>query len=82
MLPLSVFSVNLLSENLLLLASILVFIAILVTKVGSRLGTPALLLFLLRVMMVRRDGKFLVPHGSMELIPGDHLIIIEGESDD
>ena len=36
----------------------------------------------IRVMMVRRDGKFLVPHGSMELVPGDHLIIIEGESDD
>lgn len=36
----------------------------------------------IRVMMVRRDDKFLVPHGSMELIPGDHLIIIVGESDD
>lgn len=36
----------------------------------------------IRVMMVRRDGRFLVPHGSMELRPGDHLIIIVGESDD
>ena len=36
----------------------------------------------IRVMMVRRDGRFLVPHGSMPLQPGDHLVIIMGESDD
>ena len=36
----------------------------------------------IRVMMVRRDGHFLVPHGSMVLQPGDHLIIIIGETDD
>lgn len=36
----------------------------------------------IRVMMVRRDGRFLVPHGSMQLFAGDHLIIIMGESDD
>ena len=36
----------------------------------------------IRVMMVKRDGKFLVPHGSMELAVGDHLIIVMGESDD
>ena len=36
----------------------------------------------IRVMMVRRDGRFLVPHGSMVLKPGDHLMIILGESDD
>ena len=36
----------------------------------------------IRVMMVRRDGRFLVPHGSMELFPGDHLMIIIGDSDD
>ena len=36
----------------------------------------------IRVMMVRRDGHFLVPHGSMKLEPGDHLVIIVGESDD
>ncbi|MBR4827107.1 MAG: potassium/proton antiporter [Bacteroidales bacterium] len=56
MIPLSVFSVNLLSENLLLLASILVFMAILVTKVGSKLGAPALLFFLLLGMAVGQDG--------------------------
>ena len=36
----------------------------------------------IRVMMVRRDERFLVPHGSMKLEPGDHLVIIIGESDD
>ena len=46
----------LLSENLLLLASLLVFVAILISKVGSRLGTPSLLLFLLLGMVVGADG--------------------------
>jgi cell volume regulation protein A len=36
----------------------------------------------IRVMMVRREGKFLVPHGSMKLQEGDRLVIIMGESDD
>lgn len=36
----------------------------------------------IRVMMVKRDGRFLVPHGSMELMEGDHLVIVMGESDD
>ena len=36
----------------------------------------------IRVMMVRRDGHFLVPHGSMPLEPGDRLVIIMGDSDD
>ena len=36
----------------------------------------------IRVMMVRREDRFLVPHGSMPLQPGDHLVIIVGESDD
>ncbi|MBP5488192.1 MAG: cation:proton antiporter [Bacteroidales bacterium] len=36
----------------------------------------------IRVMMVRRGGKFLMPHGSMTLVPGDKLIIIMGDSDD
>ena len=53
---LSIFSVNLLSENLLLLCSILIFVAILVTKLGSRFGVPSLLLFLLLGMVVGADG--------------------------
>ena len=56
MIPLSIFTVNLLSENLLLLASILVFAAILVTKLGSKFGAPSLLLFLLLGMAVGEDG--------------------------
>ncbi len=36
----------------------------------------------IRIVMVKRDGRFLVPHGSMELFEGDHLVIIMGESDD
>lgn len=36
----------------------------------------------IRVVMVKRDGKFLVPHGSMKLMDGDHLIIVMGETDD
>ena len=105
MTPLSIFSVNLLSEDLLLIASILIFAAVLVAKAGSKLGAPSLLLFLIlgmlagpdvlglhfrdlhlphgiRVMMVRREEHFLVPHGSMPLEVGDHLVIIVGESDD
>ena len=46
----------LLSENLLLLASLLVFVAIMVSKVGSKLGTPSLLIFLLLGMLVGADG--------------------------
>ena len=56
MMPLSIFSTNLLSENLLLLASLLVIVAVLVTKVGSKLGAPSLLLFLLLGMAVGSDG--------------------------
>ena len=36
----------------------------------------------IRVVMVKRDDKFLVPHGSMVLQKGDHLIIVMGETDD
>ena len=53
---LSLFAVNLLSENLLLLLSILIFTAILVSKVGARYGVPSLLLFLLIGMLVGADG--------------------------
>lgn len=56
MIPLSVVSLNLMSEHLLLLCSILVFVAVLVTKLGSRWGVPSLLLFLLLGMAVGPDG--------------------------
>ena len=53
---LSIFSVNLLSDNLLLLGAVLVFFAILITKVGTKFGAPSLLLFLLLGMAVGADG--------------------------
>jgi len=56
MIPLSIFSVQLMSDNLLLLASVLVFVSVLVTKVGAKLGAPSLLLFLLLGMAVGKDG--------------------------
>jgi cell volume regulation protein A len=55
-LPLSAFSINLISDDLLLVASILVFFAIMTTKIGSRFGVPSLLLFLVLGMAVGADG--------------------------
>ncbi|MBR4756474.1 MAG: potassium/proton antiporter [Bacteroidales bacterium] len=56
MTPLSVFSVNLLSGNLILLASILVFFAVLMTRVGTKFGVPSMLLFMLVGMIAGQDG--------------------------
>ena len=36
----------------------------------------------IRIVTVRRGERFLVPHGSMPLEAGDHLVLILGESDD
>lgn len=55
MMPLSIFSVNLLSENLLLFVSVLVFAAVVVAKAGSKLGAPSLLLFLILGMLAGPD---------------------------
>lgn len=54
--PLSVFAINLLSGNLLLLASVLTVFAILITKVGMKFGVPSLLLFLILGMVIGKDG--------------------------
>lgn len=56
MMPLTVFPVELFSESLLLICSVLVFAAVLVTTLGSRWGVPSLLLFLLLGMAVGQDG--------------------------
>ena len=53
--PMPLLAVSLLSEHLLLLCSILIFAAVLVTKVGSRYGVPSLLLFLLLGMVAGED---------------------------
>ena len=55
MIPLSIFSVNLLSENLLLFVSVLVFTAVLVVKASSKMGAPSLLLFLILGMLAGQD---------------------------
>ena len=55
MMPMPLLAVNLLSEHLLLLCSVLIFAAVLVTKVGSRYGVPSLLLFLLLGMVAGKD---------------------------
>ena len=55
MTPFPLLAVNLLSEHLLLLCSVLIFAAVLVTKVGSRYGVPSLLLFLLLGMVAGED---------------------------
>ena len=49
-------AIDLLSENLPLLLSILIFAAVLVSKLGSRFGVPSLLLFLLLGMAAGADG--------------------------
>lgn len=54
--PLALFSVNLMSEYLLLFMSVLVFAAILVMKIGSKYGVPSLLLFLIIGMVAGADG--------------------------
>lgn len=53
---LSVLSFSLLSDNLLLLVSVLVFAALLVSKIGYRFGVPTLLLFVAVGMLAGPDG--------------------------
>jgi len=36
----------------------------------------------IRVMMVRRGDKYIVPHGSLELQPGDRLVIMMGDTEE
>ena len=36
----------------------------------------------IRVVMVRREARYIVPHGSLELKPGDRLVIIMGDTED
>ncbi|MBR5064326.1 MAG: cation:proton antiporter, partial [Bacteroidales bacterium] len=56
LIPLTAISIDLVSDELLLTASILVFFAIMTTKIGARFGVPSLLLFLLLGMAVGADG--------------------------
>lgn len=54
--PLSIFNIDLSSGNLILLVSLLMFVAILMAKVGTRFGVPAMLLFLIIGMLAGEDG--------------------------
>ena len=51
MIPLSIFSIDLSSGNLILLVSLLMFVAILMAKVGTKFGVPTMLLFLILGML-------------------------------
>ncbi len=52
----SLFPANMFSDDVLLVLSVLVFAALLVTKVGYRFGIPTLLLFLAVGMLFGQDG--------------------------
>ena len=54
--PLSIFNIDLSSSNLILFISVLMFIAILVAKVGTKFGVPTMLLFLVIGMLAGEDG--------------------------
>ena len=54
--PLSIFNIDLSSGNLILFISVLMFIAILVAKVGTKFGVPTMLLFLVIGMLAGEDG--------------------------
>jgi len=56
MIPLSIFNIDLSSGNLILLVSLLMFVAILMAKVGTKFGVPTMLLFLIIGMMAGEDG--------------------------
>lgn len=54
--PLSIFSIDISSGNLILLVSFLMFVAILMAKVGTKFGVPTMLLFLILGMLAGEDG--------------------------
>ena len=55
MIPLSFFSFSVFSDNMLLLLSLLVFVSLLITKIGYKFGMPLLLLFLIVGMLAGED---------------------------
>lgn len=56
MIPLSIFNIDISSGNLILLVSFLMFVAILMAKVGTKFGVPTMLLFLILGMLAGEDG--------------------------
>ena len=55
--PLSIFNIDLSSGNLILLVSLLMFVAILTAKLGTRFGVPTMLLFLIIGICRFADNK-------------------------
>jgi len=56
MIPLSIFNIDLSAGNLILFISLLMFISILVAKIGTKFGVPTMLLFLIIGMLAGEDG--------------------------
>lgn len=56
LIPLSVFNIDLSASNLILFVSLLMFVAILVAKIGTKYGVPTMLLFLVLGMLAGEDG--------------------------
>jgi cell volume regulation protein A len=56
MIPLSIFNIDLSAGNLILFISLLMFVSILVTKIGTKFGVPTMLLFLIIGMLAGEDG--------------------------
>ncbi len=56
LIPLSVFNIDLSASNLILFVSLLMFVAILVAKIGTKYGVPTMLLFLILGMLAGEDG--------------------------
>ena len=51
MIPLSIFNIDLSAGNLIMFISLLMFVSILVAKIGTKFGVPTMLLFLVIGML-------------------------------
>ncbi len=56
MIPLSIFNIDLSAGNLIMFISLLMFVSILVAKIGTKFGVPTMLLFLIIGMLAGEDG--------------------------
>lgn len=56
MIPLSIFNIDLSAGNLIMFISLLMFVSILVAKIGTKFGVPTMLLFLVIGMLAGEDG--------------------------
>jgi cell volume regulation protein A len=56
MIPRSIFNIDLSAGNLIMFISLLMFVSILVAKIGTKFGVPTMLLFLVIGMLAGEDG--------------------------